>query len=370
MNKSGDAALNALCPYFTMFPLAFPHSILKRHAVAGQTVCDPFCGRGTTVLAARMLNLKAIGIDSNPLAAALTEAKLAHTTPQAIVEAMKSILEEVESPRSRPRGEFWTSAFHGDVLDVLCRLRQGLIENCATPARRALRAIILGALHGPKTKRFSTSSYFSNQCPRTYAPKPDYAVQFWRKRRMHARRVNVERIVSVRAERYYAGSAPLHRGGHAVKADVRQAGALGAFRGTIDWIITSPPYYGMRTYAPDQWLRLWFLGGPTRPNYVESEQLTHGSPEAFAQDLRSVWKNLANRASHKCKLVIRFGAINDRKLDPVELMRTSLRDSGWRIATIHAADRAPVGRRQSEHFGTRSEVLDEFDVWAARWQDS
>ena len=164
----------------------------------------------------------------------------------------------------------------------------------------------------------------------------------------------------------FAGSVPHHRGGHAVKADVRHAGALGAFRGTIDGIITSPPYYGMRTYAPDQWLRLWFLGGPTRPNYAEGEQLTHASAEAFARDLRGVWQNLARRASDSCKLVVRFGAINDRKLDPVELLRTSLRESGWRITTIHAAGRPPLGRRQAEHFGTRSEVLDEFDVWARR----
>jgi hypothetical protein len=366
MNKSGDAALNAVCPYFTMFPLAFPHTILKRYALANQTVCDPFCGRGTTVLAARMLHLKAIGIDSNPLAAVLTDAKLVHTTPQAIVEAMRSILEDVPSSRSRPRGEFWDLAFRPEVLSILCRLRQGLMENCATPARRALRAIILGALHGPKTKRFSRSSYFSNQCPRTYAPKPDYAVRFWRKRRMQPRQVNVERIVSARAERYFAGSAPHPPGGHAVKADARRPGALGAFRGTIDWIITSPPYYGMRTYAPDQWLRLWFLGGPTRPNYAEAEQLTHASPEAFANDLRRVWKNLAHRTADDCRLVVRFGAINDRKLDPVELLRTSLRDTGWRITTVHAAGQPPRGRRQAEHFGTTSQLLDEFDVWATR----
>ena len=366
MNKAGDAALNAVCPYFTMFPLAFPHSILKRHAIAGQTVCDPFCGRGTTVLAARMLDLKAIGIDSNPLAAALTDAKLVHTTPQAIIEAMNSILNEVRSPRSQPRGEFWDSAFHPDVLNILCRLRQGLIGSCASPAHRALRAIILGALHGPKTRRVSRSSYFSNQCPRTYAPKPDYAVRFWRTRRMQPRRVNAERIVSVRAERYYAGTVPHRRSGYAVKADVRHEGALGAFRGTIDWIITSPPYYGMRTYAPDQWLRLWFLGGPTRPDYAEVEQLTHASPEAFAEDLKSVWKNLARRASDNCRLVVRFGAINDRKLDPVELLRSSLCEGGWRITTIHAAGRPPLGRRQAEHFGTTSQLLDEFDVWAAR----
>ncbi len=28
----------------------------------------------------------------------------------------------------------------------------------------------------------------------------------------------------------------------------------------VDMIITSLPYYSMRTYLPDQWIRLWFLG--------------------------------------------------------------------------------------------------------------
>ncbi len=366
MNELGDAALNAICPYFTMFPLAFPHTILKRHAFATQTVCDPFCGRGTTVMAARMLGLKAVGIDTNPLAAALTDAKLVHTTPEAIVDAMRTILREVRSPHSTPRGEFWDAAFQADVLDVLCRLREGLIANSATPPRRALRAVVLGALHGPKTKRVSRSSYFSNQCPRTYAPKPDYAVRFWRKRRMRPRRVNVERVVSTRAERFYCGSTPHCDNGHAIQADSREAAALGTFRGPIDWIITSPPYYGMRTYGADQWLRLWFLGGPARPSYIDSEQLCHASPNAFAEDLAKVWKNLARRAAEDCNLVVRFGAINDRKVDPVDLLRASFRKSGWRISTVHSAGRPPVGRRQAEHFGTKSDVLDEFDVWAKR----
>src|SRR5262249_14425531 len=40
--------LNGVCPYFTMFPLAFPFAVLRRHAAPGDLVLDPFCGRGTT----------------------------------------------------------------------------------------------------------------------------------------------------------------------------------------------------------------------------------------------------------------------------------------------------------------------------------
>jgi hypothetical protein len=49
-----DDALNAICPYWTMVPLEFPWRALAA-ADAGEWVLDPFCGRGTTLFAARKL---------------------------------------------------------------------------------------------------------------------------------------------------------------------------------------------------------------------------------------------------------------------------------------------------------------------------
>jgi len=47
--------LNGIFPYYTMYPLEFPLRVLHRHTQAGDVVLDPFCGRGTTNLAARIL---------------------------------------------------------------------------------------------------------------------------------------------------------------------------------------------------------------------------------------------------------------------------------------------------------------------------
>ena len=41
-----SSRLNAICPYFTMFPIDFPLSALDTHTAT--RVLDPFCGRGTT----------------------------------------------------------------------------------------------------------------------------------------------------------------------------------------------------------------------------------------------------------------------------------------------------------------------------------
>src|SRR5579859_2970360 len=195
-------ALNGICPYFTMFPLDFPYTILRAHAQPGEWVIDPFCGRGTTNYASRVLGLPSIGIDSNPVAVALSQAKLANTSPALIMQVTRRILDEVPVPGDLPEGEFWEWAFHQDVLHLLCRLREGLLRNCRSDARKALRAIILGALHGPRFKL--RASYFSNQSPRTYAPKPRYAVNYWKARNLLPLPVDVMDIIAVRAQRYYA----------------------------------------------------------------------------------------------------------------------------------------------------------------------
>src|SRR5258708_38124610 len=68
-------SLNTVCPYYTMFPLEFPLKRLRR-AQPDEWVLDPFCGRGTTMFAARLRGLRCVGIDSNPIAAAIAAAKL------------------------------------------------------------------------------------------------------------------------------------------------------------------------------------------------------------------------------------------------------------------------------------------------------
>ena len=275
-------ALNAICPYFTMFPLVFPYGVLASRAGSDDWVLDPFCGRGTTNFAARLLGLPTIGIDSDSVAAAATEAKLISLNGgvDAIVRVAREMLNG-PPPRKLPEGEFWTLAYRREVLYALCRFREGFLGVELTPEQTALRGLLLGALHGP-LRRNGTSSYFSNQAPRTYAPKPRYAIRFWRSRRLEPPRVNIVDIIAERARRYFS-HAP--SGTHSVtrKGDSRKPEIVGdACEGhRPTWVITSPPYYGLRTYQPDQWLRQWFLGGPAQTSYDVGPQLSHRSQDAF-----------------------------------------------------------------------------------------
>ncbi|MFW5955411.1 MAG: DNA methyltransferase, partial [Rhodothermales bacterium] len=254
--------LNAICPYFTMFPYSFPERVLAHLDPPPGLVLDPFCGRGTTNLAARARGYATVGMDANPLAVALTAAKLVETTPERIKNQLRE-LERNPVDVEVPSSEFWRWAFAPNTLLRLTNLRAKLSAPTENPERIALRALIAGALHGPIN--MGSPSYLSNQAPRTFAPKPRYALKFWRSRNLRPREVDIAEIVERRANWYYNAALPAVRSS-TILGDARSLSAEW-LQGRVDTVVTSPPYWQMRTYKPDQWLRLWFLGGPEDVEY-------------------------------------------------------------------------------------------------------
>ncbi|SRR6266550_7628539 len=357
-----NAALNAVCPYYTMFPLSFPQHVLQRATSSDEWVLDPFCGRGTTNFAARLSRLPTLGIDSNPVAFAIAKSKLAQSEPDEVTETAKMILGKHRAASSMPRGEFWRLAYHRETLREICILRDELMKNCRTNSRQLLRAIILGALHGPLGK--SSTSYFSNQAPRTFSPKPGYATRYWKDRELRPPRVDLLDIVSRRAERFLELDLPRVDGSIRF-ADSRSPASLRNEK-EFSWVITSPPYFGMRTYEQDQWLRGWFLGGPDSVEYHHSRlQMSHRSAETFANQLRLVWGNARRMSKGSARLVCRFGGIHDRATDPLDIISSSFRASGWRITTLVPAGTALLGKRQAIQFRKRNKrPKREYDIYA------
>lgn len=357
-------ALNAVCPYYTMYPLDFPLRVLERHGKPGEWVIDPFCGRGTTNFAARLLSMPSVGFDSSPVAAALAMAKLVYAEPGRVVASARRILEGTRMPSAVPTGTFWRLAYHEKTLVDLCRLRETLLTDCSSPTRILLRAIALGALHGPRPK--GTPSYFSNQSPRTFAPKPNYAVKFWTARGMRPVDVDVLSIIKTRADRYLTEPPP-NVDGKVLLGDSRVADTF-ADLPKARFVVTSPPYFGMRTYLPDQWLRLWFLGGPDYVEYRQPDgQLEHSGADHFAAEMGRVWKNAAKHTTGDARLIIRYGGIHDRDAVPMDVLKKSLVDSGWKMVTAKAVPDSDSGRRQVRQFQAEpKKAITEHDVYCHR----
>jgi len=355
--------LNAICPYFTMFPLSFPYKALLG-APRTATVYDPFCGRGTTNYAARLLGLSSVGVDSNPVAHAIAQAKLIQARPAEIRARCLDILEEEATPPI-PEGEFWQLAYHRQTLEAICKIRVYMLgKSRLDRIDVALRAIVLGILHGPRMK--TQDSYLSNQMPRTFSTKPDYSVRYWKKHGLLPSQQDLVSLVFRKAGYTFNEQLPEKVAGKIVLADSRKVGSLSGTR--FDRVITSPPYFGMTTYEQDQWLRNWFLGGPEKVDYCCKSQLKHGSEAGFIQDLASVWANTARKCRPGAVLISRFGALPSKSdKTPAMLMKESLAlaDCGWRVQTIRSAGHPVDSKRQSNQMsGGSASYVDEIDVYA------
>jgi hypothetical protein len=203
---------------------------------------------------------------------------------------------------------------------------------------------------------------------RTFAPKPDYAVRFWIKRKLSPPFSDVRAVIKKRANRFLKKLPHEVSGSYAQHGDARLDDSYEHLPGPIDWVVTSPPYYGMTTYEVDQWLRLWFIGGPNHPVYTNPNQLQHCDQETFAYNLASVWDRIAEAASPDIKMVIRFGAISSRKADYSAILKKSLEFSvaDWRLSATRYAGHSGDGKRQSVIMGKRgqSRTVEERDFYA------
>jgi hypothetical protein len=362
-------ALNAICPYFTMFPLEYPLEILKEHRKDSPIVMDPFCGRGTTLFASRQLGLVARGIDSSPVAVAIARAKLCKVDIKSALKLARLYINTNSVPEL-PTSEFFQYAFTPSVLKQICAIRNGLLkvkrDNNATVL---LRAAMLGCLHGPMSKGLETQSYFSNQMPRTFASKPDYSVRYWKNKGFTPPEIDILVVLHRKLSRIKGSELPKDVTlADARLGDSRFASSLPVIKRDFSVVITSPPYYGMRTYVADQWLRNWFLGGSDYVKYGDTEQIQHTGKDMFAQSLGAVWRNMARTRARDLQMYIRFGIIPSSKIDPKALILNSLESSGveWRVISIRDAATAASGNRQANHMLAASIAATEYDFHVCR----
>src|SRR6516225_11791857 len=68
-------SMHTMCSYHGMFPARVAHYFIQRYSRPGDLVLDPFSGRGTVTLQARVEGRRTVSNDLNPLAYVLSRAK-------------------------------------------------------------------------------------------------------------------------------------------------------------------------------------------------------------------------------------------------------------------------------------------------------
>ena len=210
-----------------------------------------------------------------------------------------------------------------------------------------IAALILGSLHGESEK---SSSYFSNQMPRTISTKPDYSVRFWKSHGFTAPKREAFALIRKQAHFRYESERP-NRIATVLMTDMRELPHIRlGLRKPIRCVITSPPYFDVTSFEEDQWLRLWFLGGAPHPTYRQvSRDDRHTSNSKYWDLISDMWRVLGRILDGDSHVVIRLGS---RESSPDQMANRLLGTSVFsnRRTKLVASEVSKIQRRQTGAF--------------------
>jgi hypothetical protein len=244
-----------------MFPISFATSVVKEYTQLGDCVFDPFAGRATALFAAASEGRYGLGVEINPVGWVYGKAKLQTATRENVERRIRELGAQGHYYRraANQLPPFFHSCFCPAVRCFLLAARTSLDWR-----RRKIdwttMALLLVDLHGKR------ENAFSNQMRQTKAMSPQYAIDWWKERRLKPPDRDPVAFMLKKITWRYAKGRLRGGSGHLYLGDSQSVlTRRNLHPAKASLLLTSPPYYGITNYFYDQWLRLWLLGGPARP---------------------------------------------------------------------------------------------------------
>jgi SAM-dependent methyltransferase len=362
-------SMHTMCSYHGMFPAKVAHYFIQSYSRPGDVVLDPFSGRGTVPLQARVEGRKAICNDLSPLAFVLSTAKVQPPTWDAVMTTIDGLERQY---RRRPSLEpdvppDIRMLYHPKTLRQICFLRSYLLKEQLMrwfPEDAMIAGALAGIMHG-SFRRDGRSQYLSISMPNTFSMSPSYVEKYIREKGLVPPDQDVFSCIRDKLARLYLDEIA-GPDGRSVSED-----APTLLRGkqisssSVDLIVTSPPYLQVVNYGTSNWIRLWLLGldevgrergaGRRTLNAALDHQHTYSSYREF---LMRVLQGVRRVLKPDGVAVIIIGDVADPGKTPIPLAariwedlshRTDLRLMG--LIEDHLASRNKVSRIWGETRG-------------------
>lgn len=283
-------------PYYAMFPAGFAQSVITEYTKEGDSVLDPFVGRGTSIFAAATNNRSGIGIEINPVGWVYAKAKLSPAPEDEVIDRLLylSRISSGYNNKLKALPEFFRYCYSPTVLSFLLAARNKLMWH-SNKIDTTLMALILVNLHG------KYGNALSNQMRQTKSMSPQYSINWWKEKKLHPPHIDPKDFFTKRIEWRYKKGLPsltkstVYLGDSSILLDkIGKQIAKKPF-GRPRLLFTSPPYIGITNYHYDQWLRLWMLGYPTEPTMLKDKyRRKFDDSKEYADLLEKVFKKSTN----------------------------------------------------------------------------
>ncbi|MSP01917.1 MAG: site-specific DNA-methyltransferase [Acetobacteraceae bacterium] len=269
--------------YRACFKPELPEFFIDRLTATGDTVYDPFSGRGTTALQAALSRCRPVGNDVNPLSEMLVGPRLEPVSLHAVARRLASI----PTTETVADNDELTVFFHPETLRRLYAIRTWLLERASREELdqedRWIRMVSLNRLTGHSPGFFSV-----------YTLPPNQAASIVSQRKINEKRNqvpplrDVDAIILKKSRILLSdGSAPPHPRSLLMTGPADSTPDLAT--DSVDLVVTSPPFLDIVDYEGDNWLRCWFAGIDPRTVRIDR----HRGVAAWEAFVRRVFLELA-----------------------------------------------------------------------------
>jgi DNA modification methylase len=250
-----ESTLQQLSPYVGKLKSGMVRVLIQLYSKSGDVVLDPFSGSGVVPLEAVLAGRVAWANDLSPYAYTLTRGKL--ETPESEADALKQASEfadlvEAKAPEIDIESidEWVRSFFHPDTMKEVMAAFIILRET----KDYFLTACLLGILHHVRPGFLSYPASHLVPYLRVKKLSPDKYPEMYTYRDLRSR------LLAKVRRAFRRTMMPDNWKDHKYKVWQENSMSLPIQAGSVDAIISSPPYFGALDYARDNRLRLWFLG--------------------------------------------------------------------------------------------------------------
>ncbi len=284
--------------YRACFKAELPRFFMQLLTEPGDTVYDPFSGRGTTVIEGGLLQRRVIANDINPLSRIMTSPRLAVPEEEEIKARLEAIPVDRALKADLDLSMFYHPRTEGEIVSLKQYLEGKKARGEEDEVDSWIRMVATNRLTGHSPGFFSVYTLPPNQ-----AVSPERQLKINQKRNQQPEYRDVKKIIARKTSSLCRNISLTELG------KLREAAKTAMFLqkdagdtpeiadNSVHLTVTSPPFLDVVQYSRDNWLRCWFNG----INAVEIEkQLT------MSRTLEE-WSTVMGRVFHELFRLTRPG---------------------------------------------------------------
>lgn len=292
--------------YRACYKPQLPAYFIERHAAPGDWVYDPFMGRGTTLIEAKLRGCQVIGNDVNPLSTILTAPRLCVQD----ADTIKARIEGIALPELAIEDKDLLVFFQADTLRELYGWRSYFKARREAGTFDAIDAWIQMVACNRLTGH--SKGFFS-----VYTLPPNQATTLNAQRKINAKREQTpeyrdsKELIIKKSKSLLRHELP--EGYDATRSTLlcRSADATPEIKDeSVQLIVTSPPFLDIVNYVGDNWLRNWFCQCEPEPGKLWQLRKL----EDWTEKMTASLKEMARVLKPKGRIALEVGEVRKGKL--------------------------------------------------------